>query len=233
MHAIGKGHVHAHGHGGGDDRRQRRAPHPHGRAAQLAEDQGVVEHRIGHDAGKAGQHGQIGLFRRLEGGGVDVVHRREEVAKRHHGQVFHRPVKALALRQKQRYDLTGHQERHAHKHGRHNEHKHHRQAHGLPHAPDVPPAPVLAEEDRSARTGAEAEQVEHECDPVGLRHGGVCRVAQAADHQPVHNVQGRGHQLLDHHGQRYHQYVADEGPVPAQAVPQKPEGADGQGNGIA
>ena len=75
--------------------------------------------------------------------GIDVIHRGEQIAKRHHRQVFHRPVKALALRQKQRYDLTGHQERHAHEHGRHDEHKHHRQPHGLPHAADIPSTPVL------------------------------------------------------------------------------------------
>ena len=33
-------------------------------------------------------------------------------------------------------------------------------------------------------------------DAVGLRDGGVGRIAQAADHQPVHDMQRCGHQLL-------------------------------------
>ena len=232
-HAIGKGDIHPHGHGRGNHRRQRRAFDAHGRAAQLAEDEGIVEHRIGQNARKARQHGQIGPFRRLERGGVHVIHRGEQIAECHHGQILHRSVKALALGQEQRNNLPGHQKRRAHKHAGHDEHKHHREAHGLAHAADIPPAPVLAEEDRSARTGTEAEEIEHEGDAVGLRHGGIGRIAQSADHQPVHDMQGGGHQLLNHHGQRYHKHVAHEGPVPSQAVRHQPAGPGGHGKSIA
>ena len=187
----------------------------------MAENHHIIEDRIADNASHARQHGQVGLFSALNGGGVHAVDRGEQISRSHDAQIFDRQLKAFAGGQETGHHLTGKQHPHRGEHRRDDQRKAHGQSHGPPQTLDVPRAPVLAHENGASRAGAEAEQIEHKGESVGLCHGRIGRVAQRGHHQPIHDVQRAFHQRLQHHGQRHQKNIAGKGFIPAQAFPEK------------
>ena len=205
LHPIGAAHIDGQGHPRGNHRGNGRPAHAQGRRPQVAINQYPVQERIGQDGADARRHGDHRFPGGLHAGGIDRVHRGNQKARRHNGQVLDGIAKALPLGQENAHHALGEQQPQPPEKHRQHQRATEAQPHGPAHGFHILRPPMLAKKDAATRRQAEQKQLIHEYIAGGLGHRRIRRVPQLADHHPVNNMQRGGHQVLNHNGQAHHQ----------------------------
>ena len=185
-------HLHHPGDQGGDGG----AGDAHGRRAELAEDQDVVQAGVGQHGDAEDHHAHGGILRAALHADVDGADGVEDVAQPHDPQVRGPQLDEQAVVGHKGHDLEGEAEQH-HGHGdRDDEAGVKADAHAAVDALGVPFAPVLAGQDGEAAEQAQNDDLQHVDGGVGGGDGGELVLAQHTHHEGVHEPQGGGDQVL-------------------------------------
>ena len=197
-------------HRGADERGNSGAPHAEHRAAEVAEDQAIVQEHVHNEADAAGKHGELCAAGGFMYRPIGINDGFEKIAPGGDGEVFHAARGNGCLIAEQAHAEAAEPLRHGEEQHGAAAGEHDAEAERAAHAGEILFAEILRHEHAAAARDAKEADVQQVGKLVCRAHARKLNVAQAADHDGVHHVHGGGKELLEHNGQAHGEYFLVE-----------------------